>query len=115
MKTFDAFSVKPRGSGQREDQQWTGPVFFQADSEAQLESFQQRLSQYLDRHSVATQGHHINKALRRVVYDAISYDAVQWLKEHPPMMDHMYYVAEQYHFVQPIYGIELAISGLREI
>ena len=35
-------------------------VFFQADSEAQLESLQQWLSQYLDRHSVTTQGHHIN-------------------------------------------------------
>ena len=58
---------------------------------------------------------HQLKALRRVVYDVISYDAVQWLKEHPPMVEHVYYVAEQYRFVQPIYGLELDISGLREI
>ena len=50
-----------------------------------------------------------------MVYDVISYDAVQWLKEHPPMVDHTYYAAEQYRFMQPIHNLELGISGLREI
>jgi len=90
-------------------------VYFQCDSEARLESLRQRLDQYMDRHSIATQGSFLNKTLKRVVYDVISYDAVPWLKEHPPTIDRVLYHTEQYRFIQPIYGLELAVSGIREI
>jgi len=90
-------------------------VYFQCDSEACLETLRQRLDQYLDQHSIATQGSFLNKTFKRVVYDVISYDAVPWLKEHPPTIDWVLYHTKQYCFIQPVYGLELAVSGIREI
>jgi len=50
----------------------------------------------------------------RVVYDIVSLEHVQWLRDHPPTIDGRTYYASQYHFVQPLFAFELTVVRCRE-
>lgn len=93
----------------------TRRIYFHGGDDVDANALKPQLDRYLANHQVATQGAYINRALNRVVYDLVSQDAVTWLRSNPPTFERRTYHPEQYRFIQPIYGLEVAITGLRGI
>ncbi|KAG1777839.1 hypothetical protein EV702DRAFT_1098088, partial [Suillus placidus] len=93
----------------------TRRVFFLTDSETHSRALRPLLDRYLTEAEIAVQGAWSSKTPNpRVVFDVVSLDHVQWLRDHPPTIDGRTYYASQYRFVQPLFAFELAIMRCHE-
>jgi hypothetical protein len=93
----------------------TRRVHFEVDSFAQAEALQPKLNDYLNEHSCPFQGSFISKARNRITYDLLDRSAVDKLFQTPPVIDHQTLFPSITPYIQPIYGLEVAILGLKDI
>jgi len=98
----------------------TGPdrtrrVHFKVDSFAQAEALQPKLNDYLNEHSCPFQGSFISKAMNRITYDLLDRSTVDKLFQTPPVIDHQPLFPSITPYIQPIYGLEVAVLGLKDV
>jgi len=91
----------------------TRRVHFQVDSFAQAEALQPKLNDYLNEHSCPFQGSFVSK--NRITYDLLDRSTVDKLFRTPPVIDHQTLSPSTPRYIQPIYGLEVAILGLKDV
>lgn len=93
----------------------TRQIFFLTDSETHSRTLCPLIDRYLTEADIAIQGAWTSKTPNpHVVYDVVSLEHVQWLRDHPPTIDGCTYYASQYRFVQPLFAFELTAMRCRE-
>lgn len=92
----------------------TRRVHFQVDSFSQAEALLPKLSAYLNDKGCPFQCSFASKAMNRVTFDLLDRVSVDSLFKHPPIIDHQTFYPSVPRYIQPVYGLEVAILGLKD-
>ena len=92
----------------------TRRVHFQMETYSQAEAIQPKLNRVLSG-SAPYQTVFISKNMNRITYDLLDRSSVAKLLETPPTIDHQTFTASVPRFIQPKYGLEVAILGLKDV
>ncbi|KAI0039606.1 hypothetical protein FA95DRAFT_1503927, partial [Auriscalpium vulgare] len=90
-------------------------IWFQADDLTQANILHPRLKTFLEEHNITYQSDFVFKSSSRVYFEVTSHDAFDTLKLHPPVFERRTFPPSRARFVQPCYGLEIAISGCSQI
>jgi hypothetical protein len=93
----------------------TRRIHFQVDSFVRIGALQSKLSSYLNDKGCSFQCSFVSKAMHRITYDLLDRASVVKLLETPPVIDHQMFYPSIPRYIQPIYGLELAILGIKDV
>ena len=93
----------------------TRRVHFQMDSFSQAESLLPKLNDLLNEKGCPYQCSFVSKTMNRITYDLLDRSSVDKLFKAPPVIDHQTFYPSVPRYIQPIYGLEVAILGLKDI
>ena len=90
----------------------TRRINFQFNSYAQAEAIQTRLNTSLNDKGCPYQCSFVSRAMQHVTYDLLDHSLVDKLFKDPPVIDHHILNPSVPRFIQPVYGLEVAVLGL---
>jgi len=93
----------------------TRRIHFQADSFTQAEALLPKLSNYLNEKGYPFQCSFVSKAMNWITFDLLDRSSVDRLLTNPPVIDHQTLYPSVPRYVQPIYGLEVGILGLKDV
>jgi hypothetical protein len=93
----------------------TRRVHFQADSFAQAEALHPKLSDHLNGRGCPYQCSFVSKAMNRITFDLVNHASLEQLFKNPPVIDHETLYPSVPRYIQPVYGLEVAILGMKDV
>ena len=93
----------------------TRRVHFQVDSFAQAKAFQPKLCDHLNGIGCSYQCSFVSKAMKRITFDLLDHASVNHLLDNPPIIDHQTLYPSTPRYIQPVYGLEVAILGVKDV
>ena len=91
----------------------TRRVYFQLDSFGQAEALFPKLTSHLNGRGCSFQRSFVSKAMNRVTFDLLDRASVDDLLKTPPVIDHQTLCPSVPRYIQPVYGLEVVILGVK--
>jgi hypothetical protein len=93
----------------------TRRIYIHVDSFALAETLQPNLNDYLNKQGCPFQCSFVSKAMNCITYDLLDRTSVDKLVRNPPVIDHQTLFPSTPHYIQPVYGLEVAILGTKDV
>jgi hypothetical protein len=92
----------------------TRRIHFKTDSNMRAKALQPKLSDHLNRKGYHFQRTFISKTTNRVRFDLLDCSSVDSLLQEPPVIDHQTICPSTPRYIQPVYGLEVAILSVKD-